>query len=87
MFCGKLSFRLDSSKPQPIDKVAQLAQLDKEIKELMERYKGGIAVDSLEDLYEMHFNRPLPLKDQCVKSAPELICRIADTMNLCNGRC
>ena len=75
----------DSSKLKSADKAAKKATLEREFKELLTKFKGGIAVDSLEDLYEMHFERSLPLKELSVNSAPELVCKIVDTLNLNGG--
>lgn len=76
----------DSTKAEHVDKAAQLAVVEEQFKELLNRYKGGIAISSLEDIYEMHFERSLPLKDQSCRSAADLICKIADTLDLSNGK-
>ena len=75
----------DSAKCKNIDKAAKLASLEKEFKELLNKYPGGIAVDSLKDLYEMHFERNLPLNELGSCSTNELICKIADTLILREG--
>ena len=69
-------------------KAVQLSTVENEFKELLTCYKGGLAVDSLEDLYEIHFERSLPLEAHGVRSTAELICKILNTLDLTsNSKC
>ena len=78
------SFCVDA-KGKGIDKGAILGNVEREFKELLKKYHGGIAVESLEDLYEMHFERSLPLQDLGLHSAIQLVTKITDTLILKDG--
>ena len=64
---------------------ANLKKVENDLKELLKRFKGGIVLKSLEDIYQMHYSRNFPYKKLGLPSMESLICRVADKLVLANG--
>ncbi|XP_076801638.1 uncharacterized protein LOC143446064 isoform X3 [Clavelina lepadiformis] len=64
---------------------ANLKKVENDLKELLKRFKGGIVLKSLEDIYQMHYSRNFPYKKLGLPSIESLICRVADKLVLANG--